>query len=116
MDENAQEHRDQFVALIRELKATFRPDNFLVSLTVLPNVNSTGKFQEAIRKLWKSPYFAAVYYDPRGLAPSVDFVTLHAFDFYTAQRNPKLADFPAPLYDLIDRRQDENIDAWVKYW
>lgn len=57
-----------------------------------------------------------VYYDPRGLAPHVDLVTLHAFDFYTAQRNPKLADFPAPLYDLIDRRPDENADAWVKFW
>lgn len=58
----------------------------------------------------------SVYYDPRGLAPNVDFVTLHAFDFYTPQRNSKLADFPAPLYDLIDRRPDENADAWVKYW
>ncbi|CAG9771439.1 unnamed protein product [Ceutorhynchus assimilis] len=98
IDENAQEHRDQFTALVRELKNTFKPDNFLVSLTVLPNVNST------------------VYYDPRALAPHVDFVTLHAFDFYTPQRNPKLADFPAPLYELIDRRTDENADAWVKYW
>ncbi|XP_050306762.1 chitinase-like protein Idgf4 [Anthonomus grandis grandis] len=98
LDENAQEHRDQFTALVRELKNTFKPDNLLVSLTVLPNINST------------------VYYDPRALAPNVDFVTLHAFDFYTPQRNPKLADFPSPLYDLIDRRPDENVDAWVKYW
>lgn len=42
IDELAQEHRDQFTSLIRELKNTFKPDNLLVSLTVLPNVNSTG--------------------------------------------------------------------------
>lgn len=43
IDELAQEHRDQFTSLVRELKNTFKPDNLLVSLTVLPNVNSTGK-------------------------------------------------------------------------
>ncbi|XP_060536626.1 chitinase-like protein Idgf4 [Cylas formicarius] len=98
IDENAEEHRNQFTALVRELKNSFKPDNLLVALTVLPNVNST------------------VYYSPRELAPHVDFVVLHAFDFYTPQRNPKLADFPSPLYELIDRRSDENVDAWVKYW
>lgn len=43
IDENAEQHRDQFTSLVKELKNAFRPDNFLVSLTVLPNVNSTGK-------------------------------------------------------------------------
>ncbi|XP_030758347.1 chitinase-like protein Idgf4 isoform X2 [Sitophilus oryzae] len=98
IDEDAEKHREQFTSLVKELKNTFKADNLLVTLTVLPNINST------------------VYYDPRALAPHVDFVSLHAFDFYTPQRNPKLADFPAPLYDLIDRRPDENVDAWVKYW
>ncbi|XP_076269529.1 chitinase-like protein Idgf4 [Rhynchophorus ferrugineus] len=98
IDEDADKHRDQFTSLLRELKSTFKPDNLMVTLTVLPNVNST------------------VYYDPRAIAPNTDFVILHAFDFYTPERNPKLADFPAPLYDLIDRRPDENVDSWVKYW
>ncbi|KAJ8954362.1 hypothetical protein NQ318_011035 [Aromia moschata] len=98
VDENAAEHREQFTSLVKELKSVFRPDNLLISLTVLPNVNST------------------VYYDARALAPHLDFIVLHAFDFYTPQRNKKLADFPSPLYELIDRRSDENIDAWVKYW
>lgn len=57
-----------------------------------------------------------VFYDPRNLAPHLDYVALHAFDFYTPQRNPKLADYPAPLYELIDRRPDENVDAQVKFW
>ncbi|CAH1183293.1 unnamed protein product [Phaedon cochleariae] len=98
VDENAQQHREQFTALVKELKSVLRPDNLLLSLTVLPNINST------------------VYYDPRSLAPHLDFIALHAFDFYTPQRNNELADFPSPLYELIDRRGDENIDAWVKYW
>ncbi|KAG5893215.1 hypothetical protein JTB14_025619 [Gonioctena quinquepunctata] len=98
IDENAQEHRDQFTSLVKELKSAFRSDSLMVSLTVLPNVNST------------------VYYDPRALAPHLDAIVLHAFDFYTPARNKKLADFTSPLYELIDRRSDENIDAWVKYW
>jgi chitinase len=38
------------------------------------------------------------------------------FDFYTPERNPKEADYPAPLYELVDRKPDENVDAQVKYW
>nr|WNT43926.1 chitinase-like protein Idgf4 [Monochamus alternatus] len=98
IDENAEQHREQFTSLVKELKGAFRPDNLLISLTVLPNVNST------------------VYYDPRALAPHLDLIVLHAFDFYTPERNKKLADFPSPLYELIDRRNDENVDSWVKYW
>ncbi|CAH1114301.1 unnamed protein product [Psylliodes chrysocephalus] len=98
VDANAEQHKEQFTALVKELKAAFRPDNLKLSLTVLPNVNST------------------VYYDPRNLAPHLDFIALHAFDFYTPHRNEHLADFPSPVYELIDRRVDENVDAWVKYW
>lgn len=43
LDENAQDHREQFTGLVRELKGAFRPDNLLLSLTVLPNTNSTGE-------------------------------------------------------------------------
>lgn len=57
-----------------------------------------------------------MYYEPRTLAPYLDFIVLQAFDFYTPQRNKKLADFPSPLYELVERRTDENIDSWVKYW
>ncbi|EFA03805.1 imaginal disc growth factor 2 precursor [Tribolium castaneum] len=98
LDENAAEHREQFVSLVRELRGAFKAENLLVTLTVLPNVNST------------------VYYDPRALSPNLEFVVLEAFDFYTPARNPKEADYPSPLYELVDRRNDENIDAQVKYW
>lgn len=42
IDENAADHRDQFVSLVRELRGAFKAENLLVTLTVLPNVNSTG--------------------------------------------------------------------------
>lgn len=48
LDENAQDHREQFTGLVRELKGAFRPDNLLISLTVLPNTNSTGKTDQKI--------------------------------------------------------------------
>lgn len=43
IDEKAAEHKEQFVALVREIKNVFRHDGLLLSLTVLPNVNSSGK-------------------------------------------------------------------------
>lgn len=43
-DENAEQHKEQFTALVREIKNAFRPDGLLISLTVLPNVNSTGNY------------------------------------------------------------------------
>ncbi|KAI7815495.1 chitinase-like protein [Rhyzopertha dominica] len=98
LDDKPEEHREQFTALVRELKNVFRHDGLLVSLTVLPNVNST------------------VYYDPRNLSPHLDFINLLAFDYYNPKRNPKEADYPAPLYPLIDRKPDENGDALVRYW
>lgn len=43
VDENWETHRDQFTSLVRELKAAFNHDKYELSLTILPNVNSTGK-------------------------------------------------------------------------
>lgn len=44
IDEKAAEHKEQFTALVREIKNVFRHDGLLLSLTVLPNVNSSGEF------------------------------------------------------------------------
>jgi len=44
VDEKAEEHKEEFTALVRELKNAFRPDGFLLGLSVLPNVNSTCKY------------------------------------------------------------------------
>lgn len=44
IDEQAAEHKEQFSALVRELRQAFAPDNLIVSLTVNPNVNLGSKF------------------------------------------------------------------------
>lgn len=54
--------------------------------------------------------------DARALMQHVDFVNLLAFDYYNPKRNPKEADYPAPLYELIDRKSYENGDALVRSW
>lgn len=43
IDEKADEHKEEFTALVRELRNAFRHDNYMVTLTVNPNVNSTGE-------------------------------------------------------------------------
>lgn len=43
LDEKAEEHKEQYTALVRELKNALRPDGFTIGLTVLPNVNSSCK-------------------------------------------------------------------------
>lgn len=74
--------------------------------------DSTVKF----KRTHDAYFIFLVYYDPRALSPNLDFIVLEAFDFYTPARNPKEADYPSPLYELVDRKLDENIDAQVKYW
>lgn len=98
VDEKEEEHKEEFTALIREMKNAFKHDGLTVSLSVLPNVNST------------------IYFDTRNLLQHIDFVNLMAFDYYTPKRNPKEADYPAPLYQLIDRKVEENGDNEVKHW
>lgn len=98
VDDKEEEHREQFTALVRELKNVFRHDGLLLSLSVIPNVNST------------------IYYDTRALMQHLDWVNLMGFDYQTPKRNPKEVDYPAPLYELIDRHPDNNLDHSVRRW
>ncbi|XP_023163128.2 chitinase-like protein Idgf2 [Drosophila hydei] len=100
VDENAALHKEQFTAFVRDVKNSLRNDGFLLSLTVLPNVNST----------W--------YFDIPSLNGLADFVNLAAFDFLTPARNPEEADYTAPLYELTgqNRLPHYNVDFQVKYW
>lgn len=41
VDEKANDHRQQFTAFVRELKTAFVDDGLQLTLSVLPNVNST---------------------------------------------------------------------------
>lgn len=41
VDEKAESYKKDFKIFVRDVKNAFRPEKFLVSLTVLPNVNSS---------------------------------------------------------------------------
>lgn len=118
VDEKAEEHKEEFTALVRELKNAFRHDNYLVSLTINPNVNSTSKSKEwqreALNKFFC--FLFIVFFDIPAIINNLDFVILPSFDFQTPARNPKEADFPAPLYEPSDRIPESNINAQVLLW
>lgn len=97
VDENSEEHKNQFTSLLVELKNSFRLDNYELAVTVLPNVNST------------------LYLDVPSIKNYVDFITLAAFDVYTPFRNPKEADYVAPTLSVTDRNVEENVDFVSTY-
>ncbi|XP_034098470.1 chitinase-like protein Idgf2 [Drosophila albomicans] len=100
VDTNAALHKEQFTAFVRDVKDSLRNDGLQLSLTVLPNVNST----------W--------YFDAPALNGLVDFVNLAAFDFLTPARNPDEADYTSPLYSSAtqNRLDHYNIDFQVQHW
>ncbi|XP_060663133.1 chitinase-like protein Idgf4 [Drosophila nasuta] len=98
VDEKAEEHKEEFTALVRELRNAFRPDGYLLGVSVLPNVNSS------------------LFYDIPALINNLDFVNLHAYDFNTPLRNPEVADFPNPIYEANERNPEFNINYQVQFW
>ncbi|XP_047524985.1 chitinase-like protein EN03 isoform X2 [Pieris napi] len=98
VDEKEAEHREGFTALVREMKQAMSLKQMQLSISVLPNVNST------------------IYYDVPAIINLVDIVNLHAFDYYTAARNPKEADYSAPTYKPQNRNDLLNVDAAISYW
>ncbi|CAD7011390.1 unnamed protein product [Ceratitis capitata] len=98
VDENAEEHKTQFATLTRELKDAFRTDGLILTLTMLPHVD------------------ASLFIDIPRVIPAVDFVNLGSYDFQTPERDPKVADHTAPLYEMPDRDPSHNIDYQVTYW
>lgn len=57
----------------------------------------------------------AAFYDPV-IIKSLEYVNIAGYDFQTPERNPNIADFPSPIYDLTDRRPGESINSLVQYW
>lgn len=47
---------------------------------------------------------------------NIDYVNLATFDVLTPDRNPKEADFPAPVYEGHEREAHANINYQVTYW
>ncbi|XP_017014076.2 chitinase-like protein Idgf1 [Drosophila takahashii] len=100
VDPLAEQHKSQFTDLVGNIKNAFRSANLMLSLTVLPNVNST----------W--------YFDVPKLHPQFDYINLAAFDFLTPLRNPEEADFTAPIFfqDQQIRLPHLNVDFQINYW
>lgn len=120
IDEKSEEHKEEFTALVREVKNAFRHDNYIVSLTVNPHVNSSSTF---IRFRLPFPcsnnrfeFLITVFFDIPAIINNVDYVTLPTYDFQTPARNPKEADHPAPIQELNERQPGHNINAQVQHW
>ncbi|XP_063224307.1 chitinase-like protein EN03 [Bacillus rossius redtenbacheri] len=98
VDEKQAEHRSGFTALVRDLKAALRPDNLLLTVAVLPNVN------------------ASTYLDAPEVSQHLDTISLMAYDYKTPERNKKQADYPAPLYTAGGRDANQTVDGAVTWW
>ncbi|EDV32551.1 uncharacterized protein Dana_GF13993 [Drosophila ananassae] len=100
VDPQAEQHKTQFTDLVGNLKNAFRTANLMLTLTVLPNVNST----------W--------YFNVNKLHPQVDYINLAAFDFNTPLRNPEEADYTAPIFflDEQNRLPHLNVEFQINYW
>lgn len=119
VDEKAEEHKEEFTAFVRELKSAFRPDNYILSLTILPNVNSTCNMRKCFPKDQSLTNFLlsfSVFFDIPAIINNLDYVSLPSFDFQTPARNHKEADYAAPLYELNERIKESNINYQVLYW
>ncbi|XP_037716081.1 chitinase-like protein Idgf5 [Drosophila subpulchrella] len=98
VDEKAQEHREQFATLLGELQSDLRRSGQLLTVTMLPHVS------------------AELFIDVPKVLNYVDFVNLGTYDFQTPERDPKVADLPAPLYSMYDRDPSHNVQYQVQYW
>ncbi|XP_065358090.1 chitinase-like protein Idgf1 isoform X1 [Calliphora vicina] len=100
VDTEAETHKQQFTEFVADMKNAFVIANLSMTLTVLPNVNST----------W--------YFDIPKIHNEFEYINLFAFDFLTPERNPEEADYTAPIYhkDEQDRLPHYNIDYQVQHW
>ncbi|KAH8404876.1 hypothetical protein KR222_007841 [Zaprionus bogoriensis] len=100
VDENAETHKTQMTDFVKDLSSSLRSSNLLLSLTVLPNVNSS----------W--------YFDAPAIGGKLDLINLATFDFVTPTRNPEEADFSAPLYEAFgqNRLPHYNVAFQVEHW
>ncbi|XP_054745149.1 chitinase-like protein Idgf1 [Anastrepha obliqua] len=100
VDPMADEHKAQYTEFSTNLRTALERSNLSLSMTVLPNVNST----------W--------FFDIPKIKNNFEIINLMAFDFLTPERNPEEADYTAPIYPLTeqDRLPHYNIEFQVNYW
>ncbi len=48
-DSKEAEHKEEFSTLVKELGAALRGDKLILTLTVLPHVNSAGKYENIMK-------------------------------------------------------------------
>uniref|UniRef100_A0A1I8Q0R9 GH18 domain-containing protein n=1 Tax=Stomoxys calcitrans TaxID=35570 RepID=A0A1I8Q0R9_STOCA len=98
VDEKAEEHKEQFVTFVRELKQAMTSKRAMLTMTVLPHVS------------------AELFIDIPQVMAYLDFVTLSTFDFLTPDRDPKMADYTSSIYELYERDPAQSIDYNIQYW
>ncbi|KAH8407419.1 hypothetical protein KR222_000535 [Zaprionus bogoriensis] len=98
IDSQAEEHKRQFAALVRELRIELQASGKQVTLSMLPHVD------------------AELFIDIPAVLSFVDFVSLGTYDLQTPERDPKQADLPAPLYAMYDREEKHSVLHHVQYW
>ncbi|EDW64410.1 chitinase-like protein Idgf3 [Drosophila virilis] len=100
VDPDADTHKTQMTNFVKDLSSALKVNDLLLSLTILPNVNSS----------W--------YFDAPAIADKVDFINLGTFDFLTPTRNPEEADFSAPLYEAFgqNRLAHYNVHFQMEHW
>lgn len=57
-----------------------------------------------------------MFFDVPALINNIDYVNLATFDVQTPERNPKEADYPAPIYEGTDKEPGSNLNYQVTYW
>ncbi|VVC26223.1 Chitinase II,Glycoside hydrolase superfamily,Glycoside hydrolase family 18, catalytic [Cinara cedri] len=94
IDTKEAEHKEQFTALVREVKGVLNANNCsYLSVSILPHVNITA------------------YFDFPGLQKYVDHYTLMVYDFRNPFRVPNLADHASPsVFVYADRVVEQNIE------
>nr|ABM55664.1 putative imaginal disc growth factor [Maconellicoccus hirsutus] len=97
-DDKEKEHKEQFTALVRELGAALRGNKQILTLSVLPHVNSKA------------------YFDGNNFKDWIEHIHLMTYDYRTPKRTPEEADFAAPTQFLVGRNESYNIEATVKWW
>ncbi|XP_058057279.1 chitinase-like protein Idgf4 [Anopheles bellator] len=98
LDPKAEEHREEFTALVRDLNNAFVHDKFRVGFTHLPHVNET------------------IFLDIPLLKDNFEYINIAAYDQQTPERNPKEGDYTAPIYEPSERVEGNNVQAKVKAW
>ncbi|KAJ9585536.1 hypothetical protein L9F63_002653 [Diploptera punctata] len=97
-DEKAEEHRDGFTKLVKDLKNSLKPDGLMLTLTALPNTDPS------------------IYYDLKDIEPNLDFINVMAFNYTAPERKPDEADYPAALYQAGGREVNHTADGSIRWW